>query len=381
MSQTNRSIVLTFACLVGLLCLVCAAVDQLSKDHLVPPDKKLSPAWVKSLYEKGGPRVYRGAELKPIGMPIGGIGAGQLYLGGDGKLWCWDIFNTKGMRDVRGVPTHANPYRRSEPDRRAHHQIDQGFAVRVTTDGKIITRRLDRDGFRDIEFRGQYPIGFVRYSDTDFPVRVELEAFSPFVPLDLDSSTYPATVLVYTVTNTSGRDVSCELYGWLENAVCVKSRQEGAGRLRNRVVRSPRTTMVAFDALEAEPAPREGQSRPDIVFEDFEGDLGKWTAQGDAFEGNPKPNFHHQPLRGHQGKGLADSFRNALNGDKDPPWTEVWSYIYLGKIYDILGNYPIHIDQIARYSKMDPSRVASILTGLELKGIIHQLPGKMFVVS
>jgi len=33
----------------------------------------------------------------------------------------------------------------------------------------------------------------------------------------------------------------------------------------------------------------------------------------------------------------ADSFRNALNGDLDPKWIEVWSYIYLGKIYDILG--------------------------------------------
>lgn len=33
----------------------------------------------------------------------------------------------------------------------------------------------------------------------------------------------------------------------------------------------------------------------------------------------------------------ADSFRNALNGDKQPPWTEVWSYIYLGKIFDVLG--------------------------------------------
>ena len=32
----------------------------------------------------------------------------------------------------------------------------------------------------------------------------------------------------------------------------------------------------------------------------------------------------------------ADSFRNALNGDKKPGWTEVWSYIYLGKIFDIL---------------------------------------------
>jgi len=33
----------------------------------------------------------------------------------------------------------------------------------------------------------------------------------------------------------------------------------------------------------------------------------------------------------------ANSFRDALNGDKDPKWIEVWCYIYLGKIYDILG--------------------------------------------
>jgi tetratricopeptide (TPR) repeat protein len=33
----------------------------------------------------------------------------------------------------------------------------------------------------------------------------------------------------------------------------------------------------------------------------------------------------------------ANSFRDALNGDKDPKWIEVWSYIYIGKIYDILG--------------------------------------------
>ena len=33
----------------------------------------------------------------------------------------------------------------------------------------------------------------------------------------------------------------------------------------------------------------------------------------------------------------ANSFRDALNGDKDPKWVEVWCYIYLGKINDILG--------------------------------------------
>ncbi len=33
----------------------------------------------------------------------------------------------------------------------------------------------------------------------------------------------------------------------------------------------------------------------------------------------------------------ANTFRDALNGDKDPAWIEVWCYVYLGKIYDILG--------------------------------------------
>jgi len=51
------------------------------------------------------------------------------------------------------------------------------------------------------------------------------------------------------------------------------------------------------------------------------------------------------------------------------------------RIFDILSNYPIHIDHIVRSSTFDSAKVASILTGLELKGVIKQLPGKMFTVS
>ncbi len=115
--------------------------------------KKFDPQWVRTLAERGEPIVYtreNSAGFDYIGMPIGGICAGQLYLAGDGKLWCWDIFNTRAKGDVRGVPTHANPYKRSEPDARAHHQLNQGFAIRVTADGKDVTRTLDRDGFDNI---------------------------------------------------------------------------------------------------------------------------------------------------------------------------------------------------------------------------------------
>jgi non-lysosomal glucosylceramidase len=55
-------------------------------EKLVPADKRLSAEWVKSLYERGEPAQYTGPDLKWIGMPIGGLCAGQLYLGGDGRL-------------------------------------------------------------------------------------------------------------------------------------------------------------------------------------------------------------------------------------------------------------------------------------------------------
>ncbi len=33
----------------------------------------------------------------------------------------------------------------------------------------------------------------------------------------------------------------------------------------------------------------------------------------------------------------ADEFRRAIDGDLDPKWTEVWSHVYLGKIFDMTG--------------------------------------------
>ncbi|HZR77704.1 MAG TPA: tetratricopeptide repeat protein, partial [Chthoniobacterales bacterium] len=33
----------------------------------------------------------------------------------------------------------------------------------------------------------------------------------------------------------------------------------------------------------------------------------------------------------------ANEFRAAINGDLDPKWTEVWSHVNLGKIFDITG--------------------------------------------
>jgi DNA processing protein len=49
------------------------------------------------------------------------------------------------------------------------------------------------------------------------------------------------------------------------------------------------------------------------------------------------------------------------------------------KLYDLVGSYPMHIDRIVRMTDLDAGEISSTLMQMELKGLIKQLPGKMFV--
>lgn len=48
-------------------------------------------------------------------------------------------------------------------------------------------------------------------------------------------------------------------------------------------------------------------------------------------------------------------------------------------IFQLLSHTPLHIDEISRLSQMEMRRISTILLDLELKGVINQLGGKMFV--
>ncbi|HEX2973213.1 MAG TPA: GH116 family glycosyl hydrolase [Tepidisphaeraceae bacterium] len=276
-------------------------------EKLVPADKKLRPEWVRSLFERGSREFYQGQELEKIGMPIGGICAGQLYLGGDGKLWHWDIFN---QHIGTGDGHYAKPMAPASP-------IEQGFAVCVMAGGKREVRTLDRAGFKDIRFCGEYPIGFVEYRDAQLPVQIDLEAFSPFIPLNAEDSALPATILRYTVRNTSQEKVGVEIGGWLENAVYLYSGKTGLGRRINRIVR--REGMTYLECMLQVERPRgEEVARADIPFEDFEKETYEgWTATGTAFGNGP---IEKSKMPGYQGdvgsggKRLVNT-HNARNGE------------------------------------------------------------------
>ncbi|MCP4249129.1 MAG: hypothetical protein GY778_18960 [bacterium] len=272
-------------------------------DHFVPADKRLSRAWLADLRAKGGPRVLRGRELNLVGMPVGGIGAGQVYLCGDGTLGSWQVFNRQYFSGYG-----RDNYRPNPPEQ----PIEQGFAVLVRQGDQTIARSLDRGGFPDVEFVGQYPLGRVKYASAAFPVRVDLEAFSPFIPLNARDSALPATVLEYTLTSTADQPVSVGLLGWLENAICHHHVREDDLVIQRRTQTiSERGRTLLMHTAAPLPAGKE-PPREDIILADFEGGTySDWTIEGKAFGTKPAAGTlpGQQTVEGHLGKGLVNTFQ------------------------------------------------------------------------
>jgi len=161
--------------------------------------------WNASLLERGQTRVYRGAELKHIAMPLGGIGAGQVYLRGDGTLNPWQNFNNFNSNAM--AP-------------------DSFFAIRAKpVDGSPVARLLqlqprgDAPAVQSIEFSGEYPFAWIRYADDALPVQVQLEAFSPFIPLNSKDSGLPAIIFRFRIRNNSAGAVDATVLGAVPNLI------------------------------------------------------------------------------------------------------------------------------------------------------------------
>ena len=278
-------------------------------ERLVPADKRLKPEWVKSLFARGTPTVYRWPESRLIGMPVGGICAGQVYLGGDGRLWHWDIFN-QHLRT--GAEHYSKPIEPTSP-------FVQGFALRVRQGGREQTRVLDHTGWQDVTFNGEYPFGRVEYCDPGSPAAVSLEAFSPFIPLNVDDSSLPTTVMRFQVTNTSKQKFEVELAGWLENAVALKSGETQEVLRHNRIVRRGKLTFLECSTSRAPEDPAE-PLRPDILFDDFErATFAPWIAEGTAFGNGP---VEMTKVMGYQGD-LAMHGQHAANSHSAAPGSDV----------------------------------------------------------
>ncbi len=301
----SRRVIQIATVLAVLTTVASAAADK----HLVPADKGVSPAELVALRQRGEQRIYRGEALYTIGMPCGGIGAGQLYVRGDGTLACWQV---DGLSCFTGYG--AECYRTYRPD----SVIEQGFAIRTTdADGEQVVATLDQSAYDAIEFIGEYPRALIRYRAADKtvpPVDVDLEVFSPFCPLEAADSGWPATVLRFSVTNPTEQNLKVALGGWLENFTCWNHGSTATLLRQNRRHVQGKFNALIMETIERDfPRLREPTTH---VIADFEsGDYEGWTVTGDAFGTTPVEGTlpNQQEVHAYSGKRLVNSY---LGGDR-----------------------------------------------------------------
>ena len=172
-------------------------------------------------------------------MPLGGMGAGSISIGGCGDLRDFELFNrpAKGFvpcsRDVS--PCVMLHIRRA--DGSTDLRLAEGPINSETYEGSVGCRRPNHGipRFRNCRFDAAYPLAQVGLSDEQVPLSVQLQAFSPVIPGNADDSSQPVIQLRYLLKNESGSPLEVATIATMPNLIGMvpESRELlGNGRVR-----------------------------------------------------------------------------------------------------------------------------------------------------
>ena len=178
--------------------------------------------------------LYKNQKLKEIIFPLGGIGTGSIGLTGNGELVDREILNRPNNGTRNGYSHFA--VRALLPDGTSVTRVIQGDHIRdlmgqyekATTHhgygyGPGSNTMSGYPHFRKVTFDGRFPLATLTFTDEDFPAKITLTAFNPFIPLDADASSIPAAffeLLIHSrmdgVRYTAALSV-CNPFGVTEN--------------------------------------------------------------------------------------------------------------------------------------------------------------------
>ncbi len=140
------------------------------------------------------------------GIPLGGIGAGKLEILPNGTL---DFFTFLNNLDT--------PLTNSRKNKQATGVLGFCFGLIVRSRGQSFAKLLQTVKVSNyqiieaIDFEGNFPFARLNFKDKDLPIKVTLEAASPFIPRDAGNSSLPAATFKFNFENKTGEDVFVSL--------------------------------------------------------------------------------------------------------------------------------------------------------------------------
>ncbi len=171
------------------------------------------------LFSSPRPRLFKSESASSLAFPIGGIETGTISIGARGELTDWEIFNrpAKGKNlPYSFFAIHIKEDRQKPVARILEAQLTPPYSA---THGlsPLFLPGLPRLCSAHLE--GTYPFARIRFNDDELPVRISLEAFNPFIPMNAKDSGIPAAIFTFTVKNISKRPVEGTLVASMVNAV------------------------------------------------------------------------------------------------------------------------------------------------------------------
>lgn len=163
--------------------------------------------------------MFRGQHLLQIAMPMGGIGAGCICLNGYGGLQDFSIRNKPALtalQDGHGFTDGAFALLHIKGKTPVTRLVEGKLPLEKVYDQGLQGQGYRKGGqeglprFSDCSFTSNYPFGHVAVSDPNLPLRVIIEGWSPFVPLDDVNSGIPCAILNYVLHNVSKEPVEWE---------------------------------------------------------------------------------------------------------------------------------------------------------------------------
>lgn len=152
--------------------------------------------------------VYEGENLNRLAFPIGGIGAGMICLEGNGAISHVSVRNQPEVfkepfmmaaLSVKGLENGAKVLEGPVPEWKVFGNPNTGNGAGEKSYG------FPR--FEKASFETKFPFGKIKLEDSDIPIDVSINGWSPFIPTDEDNSSLPMGGLEYTFKNTSGKTI------------------------------------------------------------------------------------------------------------------------------------------------------------------------------
>lgn len=168
----------------------------------------------------GAQKTFEGKALPQIAFPLGGIGTGTISLGGRGELKDWEIFNHPG----KGINLPFSFFAMKIKEK-GKKPIIRILESRLLPPYVNTAQGLPRNAFTGLprmhsaKFTGSYPFAHIEFFDPLLPIKVELCAFNPFIPLNDFDSGLPVAIFLFALENSCEKEIEIFLAASLLNAV------------------------------------------------------------------------------------------------------------------------------------------------------------------